>query len=193
MTANFINRFLKDAGRYQPDVLLNSETALLIYEPETGGTFSELRLKLLSASLKCSKCWVVVFCPDSRQTGKVPRDWHSLNSLAHYHSQRHLKSEIDLRFHVIPSLAFNYGHVAAIVKDVAIGEADSDVTLPIGHEMQRLLTVPQLNVFSAHLVRQFVSSEQFFSLTIMKLLEKLLPNVPENICLRIIVTCFLSS
>lgn len=172
---------------YQPDILLSTEAAVLIYQPEADESFSELRMKLLSMSLKCTKCWVIVLCPGCRVSGKLPPDWHSLNSLAHYHAHRMLKSEIDLRFAVIPSLAFNYGQLASIVKDVAMNEAAGDVNLPIGHEIQRLLCVPQLNAISAHLIAQIVSSADFFSLPLKELLEKLMQSLSENICLRIIV------
>lgn len=167
--------------------MLSAETAVLIYQPEAGEEFAELRIKLMSTSMKCTRCWVIVLCPGCRNTARMPHDWLSLNSAAHYHASRILRSEIDLRFHVIPSLAFNYGQLAAIIKDVAANESGSDVKLPTGHDIQRLIRVPHLNVVTVQLVARVVSPAEFFTLPLKQLLKKLMTSVSENTCLRIIV------
>ncbi|EFX71779.1 hypothetical protein DAPPUDRAFT_111382 [Daphnia pulex] len=145
--------FLGNIAKYQPDILISATTALLIVHEQE--KFEETRLRILTASFKCTKCWVIM-APSVISSSKPPEQWHSLNGLTRFYEKKDHKKE-ETQFLLKPRTALNYQQVAFIVKDVALDEIQQETESnlqPLSAEAKNLLPFPQWNAVTAPLIAQ---------------------------------------
>lgn len=159
--------------KYQPDVLVSLDTALLIVHEEEN--FEEIRLKILITSFKCTKCWVLVLAPGVLKSSKPPQHWHSLAGLTRFYEKKD-RGPTETRFLLKPRLAVTYNHVAFMIKDIVEDEASADIEShlhPLTNEAKLLLNYPQFNAVSASLITEHFSPQEIFTLPIETLCSRL--------------------
>ncbi|KAI9557577.1 hypothetical protein GHT06_017405 [Daphnia sinensis] len=172
--------FLGYSAKYQPDVLINADTALLIIHEQE--KFEETRLKVLTTSLKCTKCWIVVLAPGVISSSKPPLQWHSLTGLIRFYEKKDRKKH-ETRFHLKLRIAVNYHQVAFIMKDVAEDEITQDIEShlqPLNDDAKLLLHFQQLNAVTASLIAQHFSAKELLSLPVETLCDRI-PSLRQRI------------
>ncbi|XP_046654198.1 uncharacterized protein LOC124344698 [Daphnia pulicaria] len=172
--------FLGYISKYQPDVLLSANTALLIVHEQE--KFEETRLRILTASFKCTKCWVIILAPGVISSSKPPVQWHSLAGLARFYEKKDRK-KTETRFLLKPRIALNYHQVAFIIKDVALDEINQDIEShlqPLSTEAKRLLHIPQLNAVTAPLIAQHFDAKELVTLPVETLCNRI-PTLRQTI------------
>ncbi|XP_059350975.1 uncharacterized protein LOC130687565 [Daphnia carinata] len=172
--------FLGYTAKYQPDVLINADTALLIIHEQE--KFEETRLRVLTTSLKCTKCWIVVLAPGVICSSKPPLQWHSLAGLVRFYEKKDRK-KYETRFHLKLRIAVNYHQVAFIMKDIAEDEITQDIEShlqPLNDDAKLLLHFPQLNAVTASLIAQHFSAKELLSLPVETLCDRI-PSLRQRI------------
>ncbi|KAK4016639.1 hypothetical protein OUZ56_031601 [Daphnia magna] len=172
--------FLGYSAKYQPDVLINADTALLIIHEQE--KFEETRLRVLTTSFKCTKCWIVVLAPGVISSSKPPLQWHSLTGLVRFYEKKDRKRH-ETRFHLKLRIAVNYHQVAFIMKDIAEDEIIQDIEShlqPLNDDAKLLLHFPQLNAVTASLIAQHFSAKELLSLSVETLCDRI-PSLRQRI------------
>jgi hypothetical protein len=155
-------RFLEGAGIYQPDILISSETALLIVSANESEDLKETRMKVLSASFKLSKCWIIVVAPDMITSSKLPNFWHSLYGLSLFYEKKN-QAEPAFPFQLKLHLAVNYTQAAFIMKDIILDELDGEVgeihphLQPVSYQAHLILHFSHFNAVSAQLIAEHIT------------------------------------
>ncbi len=170
---SFLFRFLDVCSKYQPDILVSLDTALLIVHEEEN--FEEIRLKILTASFKCTQCWVLVLAPGVLKSSKPPHHWHSLAGLARFYEKKD-RGPTDTRFLLKTRLAVTYNQIAFMIKDIVEDEASADIEShlqPLSNEAKLLLDYPQFNAVSAPLITEHFSPQEILTLPIETLCSRL--------------------
>ena len=168
-----IYRFLNACAKYQPDILISIDTALLIFHEEEN--FEEMRLKILTTSLKCTKCWVLLLAPSVLESSKPPQHWHSLAGVTRFYEKKD-RGPAETRFVLKPRLALTYTQVAFMVRDIVEDEASPDIEShlqPLSTDAELLLHFPQFNAVSAPLIAKHFSSKEMLTLPIETLCRQL--------------------
>ena len=151
---------------YQPDVLISAQTAVLIVSVDD---IKEVRMKVLLASFKCTKCWIIVMAPDMITTSKLPSIWHSLYGLSRFYDRKE-QMDLGISFQLKLHLAFDYNQVLRIMKDIVLDELDGTVgdiysdLQPTCHEAKLILHFHQFNVVTSQLVAEHVTAFELLTL-----------------------------
>ena len=110
----------------------------------------EIRLKILSASFKCTNCWIIGLVADVTRLTAAPFFWTPLIGLMRFYASRP-DSTFQLRFR----LAVNSEQIASIVADIANEENLSEHHFDSANEdVQFLLYFSCFNAMSAAAVLQ---------------------------------------
>ena len=182
-------RFLGYNARYQPDVLLSASTALLIVHEQEN--FEETRLRILTASFNCTKCWIIVLAPGIISSSKPPLQWHSLTGLARFYEKKDRK-RTETRFQLKQRIALNYHQVAFIIKDVALDEINQDIEphlQPLSAEAKQMLHIPQLNAVTAPLIAQHFDAKELVTLPVETLCNRI-PTLRQTIKVGISISIY---
>lgn len=170
-------------AKYQPHILLDAETAvLLIHENDD---IKEMRLKIVSASIKCTRCLILLLAPSVTSSSKLPVHWFLLANLSKFYEMKTCRQG-ETRFELKSRLILNYHQVAFIVKDIAEENPDSNIRAhlyPLEGDAQLMLRYPQFNAVSASLIAEHFSLKELLTLPIDTLCDRI-PSLEERIKVR---------
>lgn len=152
---------------------------MLINENED---FQEIRLKILSTSLKCMTCWILLLAPSTINSSRPPAHWVSLAKLARFYEMKPC-GRTETRFQLKPRLALNYHQVIFIINDIAQDMAGTDIRsnfYPLSDEAKLLLRFSQFNAVSAPMIAKHFSVMELHTLPV-KMISDRIPELRKRI------------
>lgn len=158
---------------------MNHDTAILIVRDQED--FDDIRFKILSTSLKCTDCWVILLAPSMISTPMPPRIWHDLSELVRLFKMKPRNSS-EMHFRLKLRQAVNYNQLAFIINDIARGATSVNLSglFPLSEEAEQLLQFPHFNSISAALIAEHFTLKELLTAPV-ETISHFIPSLKQRI------------
>ena len=185
--------FLGKYSTYQPDILVDPITAVLVVPFEQLKKLEDLRLKIHMISFNCCKCWIVVVLDDPSQLNQ-PEMWSPLMALITYYRRikfQRLGAIFELKLRIASDLTQVKVIVSDIVEDTHSEDTASLKSLVFDKMTRLLLQFPFLNAFTAEIVARSPNLIDFFTSPTSELTDvgRGLPDEVAQVCWLTVPHC----